>query len=106
MALVWLALALALAAVAATTTVAVIRALDLFRTFRTVGAGMSRELGEIERQTAQIEGNLAAAARSGDALDSSLARLRASRAELNVLLSALQDTRASVSRLTAFWPAK
>ena len=68
--------------------------------------GSSRELGEIERQTAQIEGHLAAAARSGDALQSSLARLRASRAELNVLLSALQDTRASVSRLTAFWPAK
>jgi hypothetical protein len=106
MAIVWLALAVSLLAVAVATTVTVRRALALFRSFRSLGGGVGRELQAIERATAQIEGHLAAAARSQTALERSLGRLQGSRAELNVLLSALGDARASLGRLTALWPAK
>jgi hypothetical protein len=106
MAVVWLALALSLLAVAVSTVFAVVRGIDLLRAFRSLGRGVGRELAAIDRATGEIEGHLAAAARSGDALRVSLARLRRSRAELNVLRSALADARAAAGRLTALWPSK
>ncbi len=106
MAIIWLALAVSLLAVVVATTMAVRRALDLFRASRRLSRGVGGELAAIEQATAQIEGHLAAAARSQASLERSTARLRRSRAELNVLLSALADARASLDRVTAFWPAK
>ena len=48
----------------------------------------------------QIERHLALAGRERDALEASLARLRSSRARLNVLTSAIADVRAAVGRVT------
>ena len=106
MTLFWLSLAGAIVVVVVATTMAVLRGIELFRAFRSLGRETGPALAAIERSTGEIEGHLTAAARSGEALDASLRRLRRSRAELNVLLSALADARAAAGRLTAFWPAK
>jgi hypothetical protein len=106
MVLVWLALAASVIAVIAATTVTTLRGIELFRAFRAVGADVGDEVTSIERTTRKIEGHLAAAARSGDALSAAVARLAISRARLNVLLAALADVRAAVTRITAVMPRK
>jgi hypothetical protein len=83
-----------------------LRGLELFRSFRALGGAVGPELAAIERSSAQIEGHLEAAATSGEALTTSLERLRRSRAELNVLLAAFADARSSLDRITGLWPAK
>ena len=68
MALVWLALAVSSAAVLTAAVMTTRRALALFRDAKRVGAGISTELEAIERATVEIEGHLAAASTSADAL--------------------------------------
>ena len=106
MALIWLALVLSLAAVIVAVVFTTLRGIELFRCFRVLGGAIGPELAAIERSSAEIDGHLQAAERSSQALAASLERLRRSRAELNVLLAAFADVRASVDRITGFWPAK
>ena len=106
MALVWLALAVSLAAVLTAAAMTTRRALALLRDAKRVGAGISTELEAIERSTAEIEGHLAAASTSAEALSKALERLAVSRARLNVLLAAINDVRASVALVTGFIPRK
>ena len=106
MSFVWLALAVSVAAVATTATMTTLRGIELFRAFRGLGAGVGSELASIERKTREIEGHLAAASRSGEALSAEAARLAVSRARLNVLLAALADARAALGRVTGVVPRK
>lgn len=106
MALVWLALALSVVAVIVGLVFTTLRGIELFRSVRTLGGAVGPELTRIEHSSAEIEGHLEAAARSGEALTASLERLRRSRAELNVLLEAVADAKGSLDRITGLWPAK
>jgi hypothetical protein len=106
MALVWLALAVSFAAVLTAAVMTTRRGLALLRDAKRVGAGISTELEAIERSTAEIEGHLAAATASGEALSKALEQLATSRARLNVLLAAIADVSASVALVTGFIPRK
>ena len=102
----WLPLTVALLLLAGSVLYITVRGLAVFRDFkrfsREVGSGLER----IATETGRIEGHLALAAESGSRLDASLTRLRASRARLHVLTSALADVRAAVGRVTAVYPKK
>ena len=67
---------------------------------------MGSDLDRITAATDEIERHLELAAESGTKLEASLTRLRASRARLNVLISAIADVRAAVGRVTAVVPRK
>lgn len=106
MLLFWLALAASLLAVVAALTITTVRGIGLFREAKRVGGRINQEVAGIERGTVAIEGHLAAAADSSEALTRALARLTASRARLNVLLAAIEDARATVRLVTAYLPRK
>jgi hypothetical protein len=106
MAVVWLALAVSLVAVAVALVMTTRRGIVLYRDFKQLGTVMGDELASIERSAGDIEGHLAAATASGEALTMATARLADSRARLNVLLAAIADVRETVSRVTAFVPRK
>src|SRR5688572_1015355 len=106
MPLFWLSLALALVVVIASTVYATSRGLQAFRAFKQIGRTVGTEVERISAASGAIERHLALAAESGERLDASLTRLRASRARLNVLTAALADVRASVERVTDVVPRK
>ena len=82
------------------------RGLEAFRAFKRLGGVSASELDRIAAASGEIERHLALAAESGTQLEASLARLRSSRARLNVLTSAIADVRAAVGRITAVVPRK
>jgi hypothetical protein len=102
----WLALASMIVVVAASIAYAVAKGLEAYRTAKRLLAGAGDELDRISRASAEIELHLQAATASGTQLDSSLTRLGASRARLNVLASAVSDVRAAVGRVTSVVPRK
>jgi hypothetical protein len=100
----WLALAVAVVLTIASLIYVTLNALDAFRAFKALNRNLSGAVDHVNATTAQIERHLELAAESGSQLEASLARLRTSRAQLNVLTSALSDVRDSVDRVTAFVP--
>lgn len=102
----WLALIIALVLVVASAIYVTLRGLEAFRAFKRLGRSVGGELDRIAVASGEIERHLALAAESGTQLEASLARLRSSRARLNVLTSALADVRAAVGRVTAVVPRK
>ena len=102
----WVALIIALVLTVASAIVVTLRGLEAFRSFKRLGRGLGGELDRIAASSGEIERHLALAAEGGTQLEASLARLRSSRARLNVLTSALADVRASVGRVTAVLPRK
>jgi hypothetical protein len=106
MPLFWLALTIALVLTVASAIFVTLRGLEAFRALKRLGRSVGAELDRIETATDQVERQLALAAKSGTKLEASLTRLRASRAQLNVLTSALADVRAAVGRVTAVYPRK
>jgi len=104
--LLWLTVAFAVLATLGTALYATLKGLELFRAFKGLLGATRDELGRIERSSGEIELHLQAAAASGATLGTSLNRLRASRARLTVLTSAVDDVRASVGRITAVVPRK
>ena len=106
MALFWLPLVFAVAVVVGSSVFATLRGLELFRTFRRLSGEAGAGLERVSDSSAGIERHLSLAAASGERLDASLRRLRASRQRLNVLTSALADVRASLDRVTAIVPRK
>jgi tRNA threonylcarbamoyladenosine modification (KEOPS) complex Cgi121 subunit len=102
----WLFLAAAVVLTVASLIYATLKALEAFRAFKALGRNVGGELDRVSATTAQIERHLELAAESGSRLEASLSRLRTSRAQLNVLTSALSDVRASVGRVTAVMPRK
>ena len=102
----WLALTIALVLTLASVIFVTLRGLEAFRTFKRLTRRLGAELDRIETASGEVERHLALAAESGTQLEASLTRLRASRARLNVLTSALADVRAAVGRVTAVYPRK
>ena len=78
-----------------------VRARELFRTFGAFGTATDEGMERLSASTARLEQGLTPAD-----LGPSLARLRASRAQLAVLLAALSDVRASIGRITTVVPRK
>ncbi len=106
MAIVWLALIIGLFLTIASAIYLTLRGLEAFRAFKRFSRTSGGELERIAAVSGQIERHLALAAESGTRLEASLARLRSSRARLNVLTSAIADVRAAVGRVTGVVPRK
>jgi len=102
----WLALIIALVLTVASAIYLTLQGLEAFRAFKRLGRRLGGELDKITTASGEIERHLALAAESGTQLEASLARLRSSRAQLNVLTSALADVRAAVGRVTGLVPRK
>jgi len=102
----WLALTIALFLTISSAIYVTQKGLEAFRAFKRLGQRAGDELDRIATASGEIERHLALAAEGGTQLEASLARLRASRARLNVLTSAIADVRAAVGRVTAFVPRK
>lgn len=106
MAFIWLSLAVAVVATFVSAVFVTRRGLESFRAFKRLGRSVADGTGRIDASTAQIEDHLRRAAESGEQLDAELAQLRRSRAQLNVLTSALDDVRDAVGRVTSVYPRK
>ena len=106
MAVIWLSLAVAIVAAIASAVFATRRGLESFRAFKRIGGSVSAGTVRIEASAAQIEEHLRRAAESGEQLDAELTQLRHSRAQLNVLTSAMDDVRDAVGRVTSVYPRK
>lgn len=106
MPLFWLSLAVALALTIGSTVYATLKGLQAFRAVKRLSRTVGEEVERILESSAGIERQLALAAAGGERLEASLARLRTSRARLNVLTSALGDVRASLDRVTGVVPRK
>ena len=102
----WLALTIALFLAVSSAIYATLKGLEAFRAFKQLSRRAGEELDRIATATGEIERHLALAAEGGAQVEASLARLQASRAQLNVLTSALADVRAAVGQVTAFVPRK
>ena len=103
---IWLALLIAVVLTVASAIYLTLKGLEAFRAFKRLGRNVGGEIDRIVTATDQIERHLALAAESGTRLDASLTRLRASKAQLNVLTSAIADVRAAVGRVTGIVPRK
>jgi hypothetical protein len=86
------------------TTVAAIRALGLWRQAKRTGGVFARELASFDERAARTERHLAEWERSSTELDLALARLRYSRARLQVLQDALESAQGRVRWLRVFLP--
>lgn len=106
MPLFWLSLAIALVLTIASLAFATLRGLETFRALKALGAGVGTGLDHVTATTAQIERHLELAATSGTQLEASLARLRRSKAQLNVLTAAIADVQAALGRVTGVVPKK
>lgn len=102
----WVALIVALVLTVASAIYLTLQGLEAFRAFKRLGRDVGSELDRITTASGEIERHLALATESGTQLEASLARLRSSRARLNVLTSALADVRAAVGRVTGVVPRK
>jgi len=102
----WLALIIALVLTVGSAISVTLRGLEAFRAFKRLSSSVGGELDRITTASDEIERHLSLAAEGGTQLQASLARLRSSRARLNVLLSAIADVRAAVGRVTGLVPRK
>jgi hypothetical protein len=102
----WLALAIALLSVIASALYGTLKGLEAFRAVKGLAGTVGVEVDRIATTSGEIERHLALAAEAGTRLDGSLARLRVSRARLNVLTSAFAEARAAVGRITSVVPRK
>ncbi len=106
MPLFWLALAVAIVTVVASLIYVTLKGLEAFRGAKRLGGTVTGELERIELATGEIERHLTLAAESGARLEIELEQLRRSRARLNVLMSAIDEVRDSIGRVTAVYPSK
>ncbi len=102
----WLGLAVAVALTVPALIYVTLKALEAFRAFKALGRSVGSEIDRVAATSAQIERHLELASESGSHLEASLARLSASRAQLNILTTALSDVRATVGRVTSVVPRK
>lgn len=101
----WYSLALAALAAGAATVFATVRGLGAFRAAKRLARETADAVSAIGRSAGEIESRLGAGG-GGEGLAAALARLRASRARLGILLDALDDVRDALGRVTAFVPRK
>ena len=86
--------------------VVVVRAVGLWRQGKRTGGMFGDELALFEERSARTEQLLAEADRASQDLQAATARLRASRAQLDVLRGALAEAQRKTRWLRAFLPAK
>jgi len=104
MALLWLSLAFLILVTIASSAFVTLRGLAAFRAYKQLTRAVGNDLHGIARSSAEIERHLERAARSGSALEASLAHLRSSRERLAVSTAAISDVRAALGRITAVMP--
>jgi hypothetical protein len=86
--------------------VVVVRAVALWRQSKRSGGAFGDELARFEERSARTEQLLAQADRANEDLQSALARLQRSRAQLNVLLASLETAQRRTRWLRAFLPVR
>jgi septal ring factor EnvC (AmiA/AmiB activator) len=94
-----------LAAVIAAAVFCVMRAVQLWRQAKTTGSALGEEAARFEERSARTERVLSEAESASKELEAALERLRRSRAELQVLLDAVERAKARTRWLRAFLPA-
>ena len=104
--MVLLAFLLGLAAVVAATTFCVVRGVRFWRQAKRTGGSLSSEVALFEERAERTERLLAEADRANEDLQAALARLRVSRARLQVLTDALERAQRRTRWLRAFMPAR
>lgn len=104
--MVLLAFLVGLVAVVVAIVFCVVRGFGLWRQAKTTGALFSAEMSVFEERSARTERLLEEADSSNRELQAAVARLKASRARLQVQLDSLDRARRSVRWLTAFLPAR
>ncbi len=102
----WLFVGVSVSAAGSATVYATARGLGAFRAAKRLARETGETVSNIGRSAAEIESRLAGGAGRGDELEAALARLRASRAQLDVLLAALADVREAIGRVTVLVPRK
>ncbi len=102
----WLPLAVAIVLVGSSLTYSTLKVLEAFRAFKQLSQSAGQGLDRIGKASAEIERHLELAAAGGTRLEASLGRLQESRAQLNVLTSALAAARSSFGRFTGVFPRK
>jgi len=103
---VWPALGVAVAGLVAGGAVAGVRGVRAWRLLKATKGALGEQAGEIAAAAAGIEQHLASAEASSQRLSTALARLRRSRARLEVQLQALQEAQATVGRALPFLRAR
>jgi uncharacterized protein YlxW (UPF0749 family) len=104
--MVLLAFLVGLLAVLAAIVFCVVRGFSLWRQAKSTGAMFTAEMAVFEERSALTERLLQEADRSNQDLQAAVARLKVSRARLQVQLDSLDRARRSVRWLTAFLPAR
>jgi uncharacterized protein HemX len=84
--------------------VVVVRAVELWRQGKRTGRAFGDELALFEERSARTEQLLAEAERASQDLQAATARLRTSRAQLQVLLDSIETARRRTRWLRAFLP--
>jgi uncharacterized protein HemX len=84
--------------------VVVVRAVELWRRGKRTGRAFGDELALFEERSARTEQLLAEAERASQDLQAATARLRTSRAQLQVLLDSIETARRRTRWLRAFLP--
>jgi uncharacterized protein HemX len=84
--------------------VVVVRAVELWRQGKRTGRAFGDELALFEERSARTERLLAEAERASQDLQAATARLRTSRAQLQVLLDSIETARRRTRWLRAFLP--
>ncbi len=103
----WLSFGLSGLAAAGAAAFAAVRGLRAYRAAKRLARETGQAVSDIGRSATEIESRLAArGAGQGDGLTAALARLQASRAQLDVLLAALSDVREAIGRVTVLVPRK
>jgi uncharacterized protein HemX len=85
-------------------SVVVVRAVELWRQGKRTGRAFGDELALFEERSARTERLLAEAERASQDLQAATARLRTSRAQLQVLLDSIETARRRTRWLRAFLP--
>jgi hypothetical protein len=102
----WLSLFVLIAAPIACGGWATSRGLRTYRSARRFSRALSRELTPIQVAASVAEDRVASVEAGQIRLQQALARLQASRAELDVLRRAADESRASFKSLTSLFPSK
>ena len=93
-----------LAIVLVATIVCVVRGLRFWRRFKRTGRAFSTEMALFDERSARTERLLADSGRTSEELEAALARLRASRAHMQVLLDSVARAKKRIGWLRAFFP--
>jgi hypothetical protein len=104
--MVLLAFLLGLAAVVAAAAFCVVRGLRLWRQAKRTGGALSSEVALFEERAERTERLLSDADRANADLQDALARLRVSRARMQVLTDSLERAQKRTRWLRAFMPAR